>query len=244
MHDYSLHTNFYRPFLERLYYNNCNVYGFDFEGFGNSDGMRADIREFDYFIDDIRQFFDLIKQDINDVPIIFAGHGLGAITAIIAQRSLEKEISGLLLMGPLFQYSNHVPKIIQDVARYVSGVAGTFPILSLDSDLFSHDFDVLEQIESDELIYNGKLRARMASHIVDAGKKARQEMKKIQVPTLLLHGKKDKLTRPRIIERIEEKLDQSNLKVQWVTDAGHTLMLENGSGKVVEAIRSWTRELL
>jgi len=239
IHDYSLHSNIYISFFEDLNRAGFNVFGIDLEGFGKSDGIRGDIREFEYYVNDTRYFFDKIHDECSDAPTILTGHGLGALVSLQAQCYLQNELTGLILMAPLFDYSSLLPKIMQEMSRYISTVASTFPVTSIDLCRFCNKKEVLEKLEKDEFVYKGKLRARMAAHIIEQGKKCIRDLHNIDLPVLLIQGTDDTLTSNKKLCRWCEKSENNHIDLKMIDNGEHLFMLEETSYKTKETIQNW-----
>ena len=239
LHDYSLHSGIYTPFFSLLNREALSVFSFDFEGFGQSAGLKGDIREFVYYMDDLQQIVSHLKREHPDLPIVLTGHGMGALVASLAIKRLDQQIAGTLLLAPILKFSKQVPKIVRDAVKYISTMAATFPIMKLEQNLFSEDEALCRHLEDDEEALNGKLRARMAAHMVKAAKKTRSNLIHITKPTLLMQGECDRLVDVAFTQSILERIDVSSLDISWLEGAGHLFMLESCAEESVLQISTW-----
>jgi acylglycerol lipase len=242
---YSEHSARYHPIANRFVDHGCNVFSMDYEGHGKSDGLKGDIREFSYHVDDVQQYLNAIRKE-NDRPIWLLGHCMGGLVATqLAHRLQSKDIiQRLILSAPLFSFGTEVPRIVQDTAKYVSSMAATFPILSIEEDWLSTDAVALKAYREDDLNYHGKLRARMASHLIQNGKDAREKLLELDIPVLLIHSQKDLFADPTFaIDLADEEKDAQQVSVEVLENRGHMQLFESGWQDIIDQAIHWGDEL-
>lgn len=238
LHGYAGHSGRYDALARYLSRSGIAVFAFDMEGHGGSEGLRADVREFSYYVDDTIQFFHGVEEHFTDRPHYLVGHCMGALVAAEAAQRLNDSIAGILMSAPLFTFAREVPKVVQQTASYVSALAATFPIMSLDMERLSCDREVLHDFLNDPLTCTGKLRARMASHLIEGGKKALQFVRKAQKPTWIGHGTDDELADPRTVEELQNE-QLKNLSVQLYKEYRHFLLQDPGWERVADDMVKW-----
>ncbi|MGM0588375.1 MAG: alpha/beta fold hydrolase [Bacteroidota bacterium] len=242
---YSEHSARYHPIANRFVDHGCNVFSMDYEGHGKSDGLKGDIREFSYHVDDVQQYLNAIREE-NEGPIWMLGHCMGGLVATqLAHRLQSKEmIQRLVLSAPLFSFGSEVPRIVQDTAKYVSSMAATFPILSVEEDWLSSDAHALENFREDELNYHGKLRARMASHLIQNGKDAREKLLELDNPVLLVHSQEDLFADPSFaLELAKDEHEAPHLSVELLEKKGHMQLFESGWQDIIDQVIDWGNDL-
>lgn len=242
---FSEHSARYQPIASKISEQSCNVYSLDYEGHGKSDGLKGDIREFSYYVDDVQQYLTALKEE-NDEPFWLMGHGMGALIAIQLAHRLKgkKIIEAMVLSAPLFAFGSEVPRIVQETAKYVSTMAATFPILSIEQDWLSKDADALKAYADDPLNYHGKLRARIASHLIVNGKKAKDLLFDLDLPVLLFHSTDDHFADPNVVSEMGNSDSKpESFTIKMLEERGHMLLFEKGWKDMVDEIIKWSGPL-
>ena len=57
------------------------VYSFDLPGHGKSDGKRGYVERFSNYVDDVKTYYDMVKQQNKDTKIFLVGHSMGGTIA-------------------------------------------------------------------------------------------------------------------------------------------------------------------
>jgi len=241
---YSEHSGRYDTVAKKLNDAGLAVFSIDYEGHGQSSGLRADIREFSYYVDDAIQLFRAVRDEngFQELPFLVHGQCVGALVAEQMTERLHGKVDGLLLTAPLFSFAREVPKIVQDTAGYVSSFAAKFPIMSINLENMSSDKQVINDFLDDEWTCKGRLRARMASHIIEHGKKARKKIIHLQIPTWIGHGADDQFADPRVVKQLLEKDDDEWLDIEIYPDRKHFILHEPGWEEIVDDMLHWIND--
>lgn len=75
------------------------VYALDHRGHGRSGGERVHVDSFDDYVDDLKTYFDQIRDDEADMPIYLLGHSMGVFIAVSYAARYQHELAGLILSG-------------------------------------------------------------------------------------------------------------------------------------------------
>ena len=214
------------------------MYAFDFEGHGRSPGLRGDIREVDYAVEDIQMVIRDIKQQFPETPLLVGGHCMGGMLSILAAQKMSDSIDGLMATAPLLDFADEIPKVVQETAKYVTSMAATFPILSLD---FQHlgSEDAVQELLDDELVYKGKLRARMVSQVNKYGRAARESVKKFQKPIWIMHGDHDTLANPDVIRRLQGEIVNERSEITLLSDQLHMMLHGTHWKEITSSMSEW-----
>ncbi|MFX1453373.1 MAG: alpha/beta hydrolase, partial [Promethearchaeota archaeon] len=93
------HSGRYLNVVNKLVPKGYIIYGSDHRGHGKSEGIKAFVKNFDYFVDDQKTFFELIKEKESDLPIFLLGHSMGALVSIFFASKYQDQLKGLILSG-------------------------------------------------------------------------------------------------------------------------------------------------
>jgi acylglycerol lipase len=84
-HGLCAHTNHGAHYASHLAEIGCTVVGFDYRGFGKSEGERGFIETFHHHMEDCRLFFKKMLEyrdkEFPNVPIFLTGLSLGGLTS-------------------------------------------------------------------------------------------------------------------------------------------------------------------
>jgi alpha-beta hydrolase superfamily lysophospholipase len=119
LHGYGEHLGLYDPLARRLVAEGHAVHAMDAVGHGRSDGERAVIASWDYYVDDARTLVGLVRAQHPGVPVVVVGHSGGAVAAMLLGLRDPGAADALVLSG--------APLIHQEwiFAELESGVAET-----------------------------------------------------------------------------------------------------------------------
>jgi alpha-beta hydrolase superfamily lysophospholipase len=187
LHGYGEHLGLYDALGRRLARDGHAVHALDCVGHGRSDGERASVETWDWYVDDARTLVRLARGLHPGLPVVVVGHSGGALAAYLLAVRHPGVVDGLVLSGaPL-----------QPVGWLTEGALGDEPEGD-DPDptaLFSTHADYVHALMHDELVHQGGFRTETLQAIVrtwpevaDALAAARPD-----VPVLLVHGELDPL---------------------------------------------------
>lgn len=92
----------YRYFVEQGY----DFVGFDFRGFGKSDGQRGHIHTWKRHIDDCWTYYDIVRADYDkSIPIIGCGYSLGGGTVFCMAIEKPDAFKAIIQLAPFAGYA-------------------------------------------------------------------------------------------------------------------------------------------
>jgi acylglycerol lipase len=244
VHGYAEHTGRYRHVIKELTDMGLAVFAIDHQGHGKSGGVRCYISDFEYFVDDLSYYFDKIREETDLKKWFVLGHSMGGAIALKLALRRQSDLMGMILTGPMIGLATRIPKVIQDMAKYVAAVASTVPVVKLESEAISRDPDVVRNYLNDPLVYTGRVRAKMAVHFSKINSEMPDLVRNIELPFWVGHGTLDRITSPEGSKMLY-RLAQSNDKTLKLYDGlFHEVMNEPEKDMVLGEICFWVRKQL
>eukprot|EP00258_Populus_trichocarpa_P010242 XP_002317713.3 uncharacterized protein LOC7454007 isoform X1 [Populus trichocarpa] len=242
MHGLNEHSGRYNDFAKELNANGFKVYGMDWIGHGGSDGLHGYVHSLDYAVDDLKSFLDKILTENPGFPCFCFGHSTGAAIVLKAMMDPEVEarVSGVVLTSPAvgIQPSHPLVVILAPVLSFL------LPTLQLNSANkkgmpVSRDPDALVAKYSDPLVYTGSVRVRTGYEILRTTAYLQQNLKRLRIPFLVLHGAADTVTDPAASQRLHEEASSTDKTIQLLEGFLHDLLLEPEREEIMKDIIDW-----
>ena len=206
----------------------------DLPGHGAEEVNKGDIESWEKNDSAILEAFNGIS---NFDKRILIGHSYGGLVATYSV--LKKIVSPdyLILSAPLFE--DNYPKVIRSLSKPLASIA---PKLRAPSPVskrnLSTDSSVVEDYFNDPLVYRS-LSFRFGYLITEAQKYVNANIDKLNIPTIVLHGKYDKIV-PISGCRAISKLD--NVKFVEVNNSKHEILNQDTRPFVLSEIFEWLKE--
>ena len=168
---------------------------------------------------------------------ILIGHSYGGLVATYAV--LKKIVSPdyLILSAPLFE--DNYPKFIRSLSRPMATIA---PKLRAPSPVnkrnLSTDSSVVEDYFNDPLVFRS-LSFRFGYLITEAQQYVNENITKLDIPTIGLHGSDDKIVP---ISGCKEISKLSNVKFVKVKNSKHEILNQDTRPFVLSEIFNWLKE--
>jgi non-heme chloroperoxidase len=229
IHGWPLSDAMYEYQYQYLIKKGCRVIGITLRGFGQSDKPFGKY-DYDVFADDIKTVLD--KLQVNNA--VLGGFSMGGATALhYVAKYNAAHISKLALFGaatPLwsnkdgFEFGTPKDQIDQLISLNNSNRAKLF-------DIFGGIFTATETslpLELGKWLYNINLQASSYAMeqclILLRDADLRGDLEKVKIPTVLLHGKKDRICQFGLAETTHKGI--KNSYIVPFENSGHALFLE------------------
>ncbi len=128
LHGLGAHTGWFIDMGNELSSRGLNVYMDDHRGFGRSGGPRGHMRASSVYLEDIRQFLDLVQARHPEAPLFLFGHSMGGIfatyVAALDAKQAKHRLHGLILANPWIKDSIEV-KPTQLAGVMIGGIWGS-----------------------------------------------------------------------------------------------------------------------
>ena len=215
------------------WFNNLNINTtlIDLPGHGKEDSNKGDIDSWERNDQAVEKAFKSLENFDNKVLM---GHSYGGLVA--AYSILRGIISPdyLILSAPLFK--DNYPKAIRSLSKPMASIA---PKLRAPSPVnkrnLSTDSDVVKDYFSDPLVFRS-LSFRFGFLITEAQKFVNENISKLNIPTIVLHGKEDKIVP---ISGCGEIAKLSNVTFVEIKNSKHEILNQDTRPLVLSEIFNW-----
>ena len=170
--------------------------GFDLRGHGKSGGARGHSSSLNAYMQDIRQFFDLMVQRYPDIPHFLYGHSLGGLLSLSYAIQYGTGLKGVMVTGAALRSSLQEQKGKIAMVNLLGSILPTLTAPSgLDPTAISRDPDVVQKYINDSLVHD-KASLGFGKSALSAIDLCFARAGEFTIPLLMMHGTGDKLTYP------------------------------------------------
>ncbi|WP_406288958.1 alpha/beta fold hydrolase [Embleya sp. NBC_00896] len=230
LHGLGEHAGLHAPLAERLNADGIEVWAPDHIGHGLSDGTRVLVESLDALTDDAELVLDLIAAGRPDVPLVLAGHSLGAaITLLLAgTRPAAAHARALVLAGASVGLSpgeSGLRKLLEE--------HGIDPMsLRKDPAELCGNAEYAEQLRNDPLVWSGGLRPETLDALEAGGRRIAELVTggTLTRPVLFVHGEADDLAPASAVLAAAEILPNARARI-FPGDL-HNVLAENDREQV------------
>src|SRR3712207_6548747 len=202
-HGASEHSGRYAWTAERLGERGYATWALDHRGHGQSAGPRAFIDRMDNVVADVDQLVHMAADSQPDMPVFLLGHSVGGCISLAYSLRHQDKLDGLVLSAPLAALE--AAPLVQRVAAHVlSVVAPRLGVIDIDATTVSRDLQVVRDYDSDPLNWRGKLPARTIQELATTVARFPEEVPRLTLPMLMMHGTEDRLVPPTGTEMVDE----------------------------------------
>ena len=182
------------------------VFAFDHQGHGQSEGAKGTIQSWDSFVSEINTFRSAIEGAL-DAPheLILWGHSLGALIVLdyLVTRPEAETLAAAVVTSPPLKLGSPPPKLLIRLASLAASLA---PNLTKSNELnaedLSHDAEVVKNYVVDPLNHD-RVSMLLGYEMLEVGKQLLSPSGRsagllakpiaIPVPMLLMHGDADRI---------------------------------------------------
>jgi alpha-beta hydrolase superfamily lysophospholipase len=239
VHGYGEHCGRYEDKAAILNAGGYAVHSFDLTGYGKSAGKKAFIPAFAHYLDDLESFLGFKAAAFAGKPLFLMGQSMGGLIVALYAATRTTTAAGMILCSPSLRISDDVSPLLQKLSGVVGALAPMLPILPLETGAFSRDPAIADDYEKDPLVYHGRIRARTGAEIIRGVRAARENMDKIALPLLILHGTADRLCDPRGSRDLYARAASSDKTLRMFEEGYHELFNDLEKKAVMNTIVGW-----
>jgi acylglycerol lipase len=234
---FNSHSAYYAWVADQFVAGGLAVYALDLRGRGKSDGERFYVEKFDDYVSDVAAFVTLAKSLEPGLPIFLLGHSAGGVVACVYTLEHQAELAGLICESFAFQVP--APDFALAVFKGLSHVAPHAHILHLKNEDFSRDPKAVDAMNADPLIAHETQPTQTLAAMVRADERLKKEFPLITLPVLILHGTKDKATRPSGSQLFHDTAGSTDKTLKLYEGGFHDLLNDLDKEAVISDIRQW-----
>ncbi|KAK3034029.1 hypothetical protein RJ639_032951 [Escallonia herrerae] len=242
LHGLNEHSDRYSAFAKQLNANGYKVFGMDWIGHGGSDGLHAYVHSLDYAVTDTKSFIGKVLAENPGLPCFCFGHSTGGAIVLKAMLDpkVEKCIAGVVLTSPAVGVQPSHP-IFAVLAPVFSFLLPKYQLSAANKKgtAVSRDPEALVAKYSDPLVYTGSVRIRTGYEILRVASYLQQNLSKLKVPLLILHGTADTVTDPEASQKLYKEAASTDKTIKLYEGFLHDLLFEPERGEIVEGIIEW-----
>jgi len=238
------HSGRYKNIVDYFVPRGYAVYALDHRGHGKSEGQRSYVDNFNDYLVDLKTFFDKVKKENKNSRIFLFGHSLGATIAVAYAVEHQDELEGLITSGASLIRSQAVSPVLLSIAGVVSALAPKMGVTVLPSSTISRDPAVVNAYETDPLVFRGKVPARTGAELARMWKELPDQMPKIKLPILIMHGMADQLSDPRGSQMLYERVGSKDKTLKIFDYCYHEICNEPDREQVFVEMENWLNKHL
>ncbi|MCM5663021.1 alpha/beta hydrolase [Galbibacter mesophilus] len=213
------------------------VYSFDHFGHGHSEGKRGYCPSFKAVLNTIDDALELIEERFAKLPVFLYGHSLGGNVVINYTMQRASSIKGIVATSPFLRMAFDPPSWKMNVGKICYYL---LPFITLPSGIepkyISRDEREIEKYKDDPLVHD-RISPNYTFPFIKWGEWALNNPKKLNTPTLLLHGTGDYITSHWASKAFAKQSDYITLKLY--KGGYHELHNDLEREDVFETVISW-----
>ena len=243
IHGMGEHARRYEHVAE--YFKNVNIatVAIDLRGHGNSEGKRGHMPSYEHMMQDLKLALHEIEVAYKGLPIILYGHSMGGNLALNYLLRNSKGLMGAIVTGPYLRLGFDPPRWKVLLAKLSANI---YPSLSqptgLEKIALARSSQVIQEYENDPLVHD-RMTASFFINIHQAGIQAIARSKELEIPILLMHGAKDRLTSPGGSKEFYANAG-SNVNFHLLEGLYHEIHNEPEKNEVFKTQLQWIEHLL
>ena len=237
VHGLNSHSGYYQNFAKALNESDFEVFAIDLFGRGKSEGERYYISNYFDVLLDIDQLVAISKASYPALPLFLLGHSAGGVFASVYAIHHQYKFDGLISESLAFQIP--VPNFAISLIKFLSHFIPHLKLIKLKNEDFSRDKFTVENMNNDPFIRNERQPIKTMQQLFLAAEYLRQEVSKIALPILVLHGTADHATKPSGSEYLVNYCSSTEKQLKLYEGHYHDLINDKYNGIVIRDIIRW-----
>ena len=243
LHGAGAHGAHFQVVAEHLCPGGAAVCALDLRGHGLSEGRRGDLTRIEAITQDVGTALAFLRETYAACPVYLWGESAGGPLAIKYAAEHGHTLDGLILSSPeiesavkpsLGEYLQHLPYAILDPEARIVDMTGRLHLCN------RGEQDV--QRELTDPLRNNRLSSRSVLALYRLTCQVPRLARRIAVPTLILQGGTDLVSKPEAVERFYRALASADKKLVIFPEAYHGLLHDPDTPRVLRAVEQWLEE--
>lgn len=239
VHGLAEHSGRYSNLADYFVAKGYAVYSFDYQGHGQSEGLRGYVERFSHYFDDLKAFLDIVRRQQPDTRTFLFGHSMGGTIATAYAIHHQAEFSGLILSAASLKIDTNLSSALITVGNILSRLLPKTGLTVLDATAISRNRAIVDAYINDPLVYRGKIRARLGSELIRITRQLPGQMPELNLPVLIMHGTADRLSDPKGSEMLYERASSKDKTLKLYDGFYHEIFNEPGHEQVLADMAAW-----
>jgi alpha-beta hydrolase superfamily lysophospholipase len=247
VHGLGEHSGRYAALAGALVDRRFTVVSLDLPGHGEAPGPRGDAPSWNVLRDQcIPAMFTLTRGmpgQPPELPTVLMGHSLGGVLALDYALAHPKTITGLVLSAPAVK-TPPPPGWKVGLAKLAGAAAPGMGFSNgIEPGAISRDPEVLKFRASDPLVH-GKISPRIFFGFEEARARVIRDMRRLQVPTLILQGAADRVVNPQGALELSGLAPHGMARLLTYRDGYHEIFNDLDREKAIHDLIGWLDAVL
>lgn len=230
-----------RTVIPRLQEASIALFSYDQFGHGGSAEKKGDNPGYPYVLDALGFVISKARTIYPELPVFLYGHSMGGNVVINYALRRKDDLKGVIATSPFLKLAFEPPAWKLFFGKLIATI---YPSLTmpneLDLDFISKDENEIEAYKNDPLIHD-RISPRYSIDFMKTGEWALNHAGDLNIPLLLFHGLKDKITSPDASRHFAKEAGE---KVTFITfpDGYHELHHDQEKEALFDHIVDWIKK--
>ena len=238
IHGLGEHCRRYDHLAEYFNSHNIGLITYDQKGHGRTEGKRGHTPSMNAFLDDVSLMLQKTKELYPNLPLILYGHSMGGNIVLNYLVSRKPTLSGVITTGAFIQFVKEPPAIQLFVGRIMRMI---YPKFTQPNALDVYGISTVRaevaKYISDPLVHDD-ISSATAIDMIQTAKKLQRFNGAVNVPLLMMHGEKDRLTNPKGSREFSENIKGDVTYKEW-KGLFHEIHNEHNQKEVLDDMMKW-----
>jgi acylglycerol lipase len=241
VHGWAEHSGRYTNLVKHFVPKGYAICALDHRGHGRSEGRRGYVERFSDYLDDLKNFLDIVRDEHGDIKIFLVGHSMGATiaAAYAVAATHQRDLAGLIVSGVGVRPGSSISPALIPLARILSILLPKMGVTVLDASTICQDQAVVDAYVNDPLVYCGKITCRFGAEMLATLRRLPSEMPQIDLPILIMHGTADRLSDPEGSQMLYDRVGSSDKTLKLYEGFYHEIFNEPGHKQVLTDMEEW-----
>ncbi len=239
-HGLGEHSGRYRHVAAALTGAGLACYGIDHLGHGLSGGTRAYVPAGCLLVEDLAQFYKIVRAEHPEAPALLLGHSMGSLVGLGFALRYPGLLRGMAITGLPLHGEARMPAWLIALCLWA---ARHIPKLRLSPvglpNVLTSDRQALQAWRADPLVDKGMWRIGTSAALLRMCREISAQAGDIALPLLLLHGEADHLVPASGSRFLAERAGSSDITLKIYPGLRHELVNEEERDAIIATIRDW-----
>ncbi|CAD8131890.1 unnamed protein product [Paramecium pentaurelia] len=214
--------------------------GFDFRGFGKSEGLRGWLESKEQHIEDCTRFIQLIKQLYPGVQLFALGQSLGGLTSYLL--GMNDLVDGTILITPALMDNYYNRPYLKKIALILGLLSPTWSPFPASYPNASKNPQVLEDNLKDPYINWNSTLPGTARVLLKMMRDAPNTFKNYKKPFLIISGGMDQIVDPDVGHELMKLSTSTDKELIYYENMWHDCIAEQEILEIIPQLIKWIKK--